>query len=319
MRGIVSLAAALGAPARHGERRALSLARRDHRHHLRGDPGHARAPGADPVAPDPPAPAAMTTRRSSSRRPTRARRRAARRSRGSTTSPGVRRRRTRTSSGCARSTPSGWQRASSIDPGVDPESARAQAAIRRLRHETLSAERRALIALRDEGAISDDVLHRLEQELDIEAIRIGVGRGASARATRTADRDVAARTAGGPRGGRRTSAGTLASSGDARRSRAARPSGAGKEPAGRAGDQDAAEDPVSRVPGGIGPLIVLSGVDHDGAAVGVEERGRPGAERHAIGDRDVLGSGRSRPPRGREGRRRGVPRRSRGRAACPGD
>jgi CPA1 family monovalent cation:H+ antiporter len=66
-------------------------------------------------------------------------------------------------------------RASSIDRGAGPESARAQAAIRQLRHETLSAERRALIALRDEGAISDDVLHRLEQELDIEAIRIGVG------------------------------------------------------------------------------------------------------------------------------------------------
>jgi monovalent cation/hydrogen antiporter len=67
------------------------------------------------------------------------------------------------------------QRASSIDPGAGAESARAQAARRRLRHETLSAERRALIALRDQGVISDDVLHRLEQELDIEAIRIGLG------------------------------------------------------------------------------------------------------------------------------------------------
>jgi monovalent cation/hydrogen antiporter len=67
------------------------------------------------------------------------------------------------------------QRASSIDPGAGAEAARAQAARRRLRHETLSAERRALIALRDQGVISDDVLHRLEQELDIEAIRIGLG------------------------------------------------------------------------------------------------------------------------------------------------
>jgi Na+/H+ antiporter len=66
------------------------------------------------------------------------------------------------------------QRASSIDPGVSADSARAQAALRRLRHETLSAERRALIALRDGGVISDEVLHRLEQELDIEAIRIGL-------------------------------------------------------------------------------------------------------------------------------------------------
>ncbi len=67
------------------------------------------------------------------------------------------------------------QRASSIDPGAGAESARAQAALRRLRHEALSAERRALIALRDQGVISDDVLHRLEQELDIEAMRIGLG------------------------------------------------------------------------------------------------------------------------------------------------
>jgi CPA1 family monovalent cation:H+ antiporter len=67
------------------------------------------------------------------------------------------------------------ERASSIDPGVGAESARAQAALRRLRHEALSAERRALIALRDQGVISDDVLHRLEQELDIEAMRIGLG------------------------------------------------------------------------------------------------------------------------------------------------
>jgi monovalent cation/hydrogen antiporter len=66
------------------------------------------------------------------------------------------------------------QRASSIDPGDSPDSARRQAALRRLRHETISAERRALITLRDEGVISDDVLHRLEQELDIEAIRIGL-------------------------------------------------------------------------------------------------------------------------------------------------
>jgi CPA1 family monovalent cation:H+ antiporter len=54
-------------------------------------------------------------------------------------------------------------------------SAEMAAAQRRLRHETLSAERRALIRLRDEGAIGDEVLHRLEYELDVEAIRIGLG------------------------------------------------------------------------------------------------------------------------------------------------
>jgi len=44
-----------------------------------------------------------------------------------------------------------------------------------LRHETLTAERLAAIRLRNEGAISDEVLHRLEHELDIEALRAGVG------------------------------------------------------------------------------------------------------------------------------------------------
>jgi monovalent cation/hydrogen antiporter len=53
--------------------------------------------------------------------------------------------------------------------------AQAQAALRRLRHETLSAERRALIGLRDRGVISDEILHKLEQELDVEATRIGLG------------------------------------------------------------------------------------------------------------------------------------------------
>ncbi len=67
------------------------------------------------------------------------------------------------------------QRASPIELGADGAAARAQAAFRRLRHETLSAERRALIALRDQGAISDEILHRLEQELDVKAMRIGLG------------------------------------------------------------------------------------------------------------------------------------------------
>jgi Na+/H+ antiporter len=48
-------------------------------------------------------------------------------------------------------------------------------AFRRLRHETLTAERVALIAMRNEGTISDAVLHRLEHELDVEALRLGIG------------------------------------------------------------------------------------------------------------------------------------------------
>jgi CPA1 family monovalent cation:H+ antiporter len=46
---------------------------------------------------------------------------------------------------------------------------------RRLRAAMLRAERRMLVRLRNEGAISDDVLRELEQELDLEAVRVGVG------------------------------------------------------------------------------------------------------------------------------------------------
>ena len=65
------------------------------------------------------------------------------------------------------------QRASPLAVGAGDSAERA--AYRRLRYETLSAERRALIALRDQGVISDEVLHRLEQELDVEALRMGLG------------------------------------------------------------------------------------------------------------------------------------------------
>jgi CPA1 family monovalent cation:H+ antiporter len=33
----------------------------------------------------------------------------------------------------------------------------------------------ALIGLRDDGTISDEVLHHLERELDVEALRQGIG------------------------------------------------------------------------------------------------------------------------------------------------
>ncbi|MGQ0810171.1 MAG: cation:proton antiporter [Nitrospiraceae bacterium] len=51
----------------------------------------------------------------------------------------------------------------------------AAAALRRLRQEAFTAERLAVIGLRDEGVISDDVLHRIEHELDVEALRLGTG------------------------------------------------------------------------------------------------------------------------------------------------
>ena len=46
---------------------------------------------------------------------------------------------------------------------------------RRLRAEMLRAERRMLVRLRNEGAISDEVLAQLEQELDLESVRVGAG------------------------------------------------------------------------------------------------------------------------------------------------
>ncbi len=46
---------------------------------------------------------------------------------------------------------------------------------RRLRTGVLKAERRMLVRLRNEGAISDETLRELEEELDHEAVRVGVG------------------------------------------------------------------------------------------------------------------------------------------------
>jgi CPA1 family monovalent cation:H+ antiporter len=46
---------------------------------------------------------------------------------------------------------------------------------RRLRAGMIHAERRILVRLRNEGAISDEVLRELEQELDLESIRVGAG------------------------------------------------------------------------------------------------------------------------------------------------
>ena len=44
-----------------------------------------------------------------------------------------------------------------------------------MRHETLTAKRMALIGLRNDGTISDELLHHLEHELDVEALRLGLG------------------------------------------------------------------------------------------------------------------------------------------------
>lgn len=46
---------------------------------------------------------------------------------------------------------------------------------RRLRISMINAERRMLVRLRNEDAISDEVLRELEQELDLDAVRVGAG------------------------------------------------------------------------------------------------------------------------------------------------
>jgi CPA1 family monovalent cation:H+ antiporter len=58
--------------------------------------------------------------------------------------------------------------------GAPRSSSLAEAAFKRARHETIAAERRALIELRDRGDISDEVLLTLEEELDREALRHGL-------------------------------------------------------------------------------------------------------------------------------------------------
>lgn len=54
--------------------------------------------------------------------------------------------------------------------------------VQRLHHEVLTAERVSLIRLRDDGSISDEVLHELEQELDVAALHQGVGERRAGRA-----------------------------------------------------------------------------------------------------------------------------------------
>ena len=43
-----------------------------------------------------------------------------------------------------------------------------------IQNAVLDAERDAIIALRDDGIIGDEVLHRIERDLDLESIRSGV-------------------------------------------------------------------------------------------------------------------------------------------------
>ena len=44
-------------------------------------------------------------------------------------------------------------------------------AYRRLRNEALAAERKAVVKLRNEGKISEEVLHKVQEALDLEALQ----------------------------------------------------------------------------------------------------------------------------------------------------
>jgi CPA1 family monovalent cation:H+ antiporter len=44
--------------------------------------------------------------------------------------------------------------------------------VRRLRRLTIAAQRRALVDMRRAGQIGDDVMHKIEHELDLEEARL---------------------------------------------------------------------------------------------------------------------------------------------------
>jgi hypothetical protein len=54
------------------------------------------------------------------------------------------------------------------DDGFEDRSTQYQAAVR----EVLEAQRREIVRLRNEGTISNDVMHRIERELDLEDERL---------------------------------------------------------------------------------------------------------------------------------------------------
>ena len=61
-----------------------------------------------------------------------------------------------------------------LDDGDDGEIEERSIAYQRLRRELLDAERGAVLALRNEGRISEDVMHRVQRDLDLEESRLDV-------------------------------------------------------------------------------------------------------------------------------------------------
>ena len=64
------------------------------------------------------------------------------------------------------------QQYSALDNAIDRGNYEQLATLKILQRETVAAERKVVIKLRNQGVINDEVLHRLEHELDLEAIRL---------------------------------------------------------------------------------------------------------------------------------------------------
>ena len=65
------------------------------------------------------------------------------------------------------------RRISACCVAIDGGSYEQLAAFRHLQHEVLAVERRTAIRLRNQGVVSDEVLHRIERDLDLEETRLG--------------------------------------------------------------------------------------------------------------------------------------------------
>ena len=59
-----------------------------------------------------------------------------------------------------------------IDPDGDGKIEKRSAKYQRLRRELLEAERHAVVELRNTGEISDEVMRRVERDLDLEVSRL---------------------------------------------------------------------------------------------------------------------------------------------------
>ena len=154
----------------------LPAARPDDLPDVRGDLRHARAAGADAAAADPLARRASTT---APRRSTRSSRRGCSRPRprwrGSRSSRTRSGRATTRSSACAARTSTasgGWRRARARSRTTASRTARSPT--RRSCARCWRRSAREIVRLRNEGTISNEVMHRIERELDLEDERLEI-------------------------------------------------------------------------------------------------------------------------------------------------